>query len=121
MTRFANRFRVSDKDLILDVGGTETNWALIEPRPKVVLVNVEPRENLPSQFSQVVADGCQLPFRTNSFELVFSNSVIEHVGDRERQKGFAEEIARVGRRFFVQTPSRTFPFEPHFLTPFIHF
>ena len=53
--------------------------------------------------------------------MVFSNSVIEHVGDAESQRRFAREVARVGRAYWVQTPNRWFPVEPHLLTPMIHF
>jgi hypothetical protein len=52
--------------------------------------------------------------------VVFSNSVIEHVSTAENQRAFAEECRRVGRRYFVQTPSRFFPIDPHFATPFFH-
>jgi SAM-dependent methyltransferase len=69
----------------------------------------------------IFADGCQLPFRDKSFDVVFSNSVIEHLGDPRRHQQYAQEIARVGMRYFVQTPNRWFPVEPHLLTPFIHF
>lgn len=43
---------------------------------------------------------------------MFSNSVIEHVGDPARQKRFGDEVRRVGRRYWVQTPYRHFPVEP---------
>jgi hypothetical protein len=52
---------------------------------------------------------------------VFSNSVIEHVGNSFRQEQFAKEIARVGVRYFVQTPNRWFPVEHHLLMPLVHF
>ena len=51
---------------------------------------------------------------------MFSNSVIEHVGSREKQTLFAREIARVGRRYWVQTPAYEFFIEPHYIAPFIH-
>ena len=52
--------------------------------------------------------------------MVFSNSVIEHVGDLARQKRFAGELRRVGQRLWVQTPAYEFFIEPHFLAPFFH-
>ncbi len=66
------------------------------------------------------ADGTQLPFADQSFPIVFSNSVIEHV-PKALQPAFAEEIRRVGERYFVQTPNRWFPIEPHYQMPLVHF
>jgi len=51
---------------------------------------------------------------------VFSNAVIEHVGDIERQRLFVSEALRVGRRVFVTTPNRWFPLEVHTRLPFVH-
>jgi SAM-dependent methyltransferase len=66
----------------------------------------------------VEADALELPFADRAFPVAFSNSVIEHVGDQER---FAREIRRVADRYFVQTPNRWFPIEPHYQMPFIQF
>jgi hypothetical protein len=68
----------------------------------------------------VFADGCVLPFRDASFDVVFSNSVIEHVGDAASQARFAAEVRRVGRAYWVQTPNRRYFLETHLLTPFVH-
>lgn len=75
----------------------------------------------PSQFSYVQGDGRNLPYTNNEFDIVFSNSVIEHVGTFEDQKRFAEEIRRVAKSYWVQTPNRHFPVETHLIAPFIHF
>jgi hypothetical protein len=55
------------------------------------------------------------------YDVVFSNSTIEHVGTWDDQKRAAAEIRRVGKRYFVQTPNRYFPIEPHFLVPGFQF
>lgn len=52
--------------------------------------------------------------------MVYSNSVIEHLGDFENQRLFAAECIRVGQRYYVQTPNKWFFVEPHLITPFIH-
>ncbi len=71
---------------------------------------------------RVIADGCGLPFESCAFDWVFSNAVIEHVGPWERQKSFADEIRRVARRgYFVATPNKYFPVEPHTYLPFYQF
>ena len=67
----------------------------------------------------VVCDACRLPWPDKSFDVVFSNAVIEHLGSFERQKAMAAEIMRVGKRWFVTTPNRWFPFEFHLRLPFV--
>ena len=68
----------------------------------------------------VQADACDLPFADGEFDVVHSNAVVEHVGDRERQEAFVREALRVGRRVFVTTPNRWFPIEVHTRLPFVH-
>ena len=122
MRRFARDFGITNETRILDVGGTSFNWLLLDVRPRITIVNMpRAREAFDEHFTCVFADGRALPFADHSFDIVFSNSVIEHVGDGESQRQFAEEITRVGRAYWVQTPNRRFPIEPHLLTPLLHF
>jgi hypothetical protein len=123
MRKFAEQFAIDENTRILDVGGTEYNWLLLPRPPRVTLINLTRDVQPPSRsnFRALAGDGRTLPFADGSFDLVFSNSVIEHVGSSEDQRRFASEIARVGRRYFVQTPDRSFPIEPHLLTPCLHF
>ena len=72
------------------------------------------------EIAYVQGDGCALPFPDQSFDVVFSNAVIEHVGDAERQRLFVAEALRVGRRVFVTTPNRWFPVELHTRLPLVH-
>ncbi|MBX2860172.1 MAG: class I SAM-dependent methyltransferase [Vampirovibrio sp.] len=74
------------------------------------------------RFTYIQGDGCHMPkFADGQFDVVFSNSVIEHVYTFENQQKMAQEIQRVGQRYFVQTPNRYFPVEPHFLFPCFQF
>ena len=68
----------------------------------------------------VQGDACALPFADGEFDIVFSNAVIEHVGDRHRQRAMVSEAIRVGRRVFITTPDRRFPIEVHTRLPFVH-
>jgi SAM-dependent methyltransferase len=68
-----------------------------------------------------VAPGARLPFADGHFDITFSNAVIEHVGSRNRQRLFLEEMLRVSRRFFIATPNRWFVIEPHTGLPFLHY
>ncbi len=122
MERLAQAFHFTPQTRILDVGGTPDLWRLANLPGRLVIVNLGYDAWMARQagFCTVVADGCQLPFRNGSFDLVFSNSVIEHLGTAERQKQFAREIARVGKGYFVETPNRWFPLEQHLMTPLLH-
>jgi hypothetical protein len=123
MARFAAELAPGDDTRILDVGGSTFNWELSPVRARVVLLNVLPPragEALPARFARLTASGTDLPHPDRVFEIAFSNSVIEHLGSFERQARFADELRRVGRRLWVQTPAKSFPFEPHLLTPFVH-
>ena len=77
------------------------------------------RERYPA-VRYVRGDACALPFVDGEFDVVFSNAVIEHVGDRERQRRLVLEALRVGRRVFLTTPNRRFPIEVHTRLPLVH-
>jgi SAM-dependent methyltransferase len=68
----------------------------------------------------VQGDACALPFGDGAFDIVYSNAVIEHVGDREQQARFVREALRVGERVFLTTPNRWFPIEVHTKLPLAH-
>ncbi len=111
---------------ILDVGGTEQYWGQMgyadEAGIEIVILNIDPVEltqksgaSGQTKFSYLQGDGRSMPHLADgSFDVVFSNSVLEHVGTEADQRRFMGEVARVGRRFFVQTPNFYFPIEPHF-------
>ncbi|GAP09597.1 methyltransferase domain [Bellilinea caldifistulae] len=124
----ANNLKTASHITILDVGGRRSYWNIIplewlrEKCVKITLLNIEAsNEKLESDvFVQVRGDGRFLQFPDKTFDICHSNSVIEHVGDFEDMKLFAREIARVGQKYFVQTPSFYFPIEPHAMFPFFH-
>ena len=120
MRRFERAFAVTPETRVLDVSGTALNWEYLSVRPKLVILNTGRESRDAEGVEWVAGDGCALPFPDGAFDVVFSNSVIEHVGSAEQQRRFAAEVARVGRSYWVQTPNRWFPVEPHLLTPFLH-
>jgi hypothetical protein len=111
---------------VLDVGGTEIFWRRMDygfnGEIDLTLLNLQ-EEAVSLPFARSVAgDARDLSrFADKEFDLVFSNSVIEHLGLFRDQLLMAREIRRVGRRYFVQTPNRYFPLEPHALVPFFQF
>jgi ubiquinone/menaquinone biosynthesis C-methylase UbiE len=121
MRRFARELPIAAETRVLDVGGAPETWDMLPVRPRVTLLNTpRTRTELAGAGCWVAGDGRALPFRDAAFDIVFSNSVIEHVGDAESQRRFAREVARVGRAYWVQTPNRWFPVEQHLLAPFVH-
>lgn len=118
--------RVPPPVRILDVGGTPTFWKMrradLPGSPSIVILNLLPLESDDDRITTVVGDAVDMPgISDGAFDVVFSNSVIEHVETYENQRRMAAEIRRVGRRYFVQTPNRHFPLEPHFLVPGFQF
>src|SRR5215218_6841567 len=107
---------------ILDIGGTNEFW---EQRGwaerddvEIVTANLEAEEQLHENIHPVVADATDLSrYDDGSFDITFSNSVIEHLFTYEAQAAMAREVQRVGRAYWVQTPNYWFPVEPHFLVP----
>jgi ubiquinone/menaquinone biosynthesis C-methylase UbiE len=114
---------------LLDVGGGPgvdgEFLELYAAFDEVVVVNLEPEEfKAPPGVTvkTIVADARELPLEGGSFDWVFSNAVIEHVGGLEHQERFAKEIQRVASRgYFVTTPNKYFPIEPHAMLPFYQF
>jgi len=112
----------ADCKTIVDLGGTIQSWQNHDVLVHfITLVNLDPApERLDPHFQYIQGDACKTALPDASFDLAFSNSVIEHVGDLGDQRHFAEEMQRIGRRVYCQTPNKWFPIEPHFLTLFIH-
>jgi hypothetical protein len=104
---------------VLDVGGDVRAWRLAGVRPKhLVLLNIFPQEVEEDWITAIVGDACEPPADLPVPDLVYSNSVIEHVGGHARRQQFAATV-RACERYWVQTPSRSFPIEPHFMFPFL--
>lgn len=114
---------------ILDVGGTEAIWykeGFCDPNMiDLVKITILNKREVPVNHANIKAmagDARDMKeFKDGEFDIVFSNSVIEHVGAYEDQIQMAKEIKRVGKKYFVQTPNLYFPIEPHFLFPFFQF
>lgn len=109
---------------VLDLGGTPQFWSGFPVRPAhVTLVNVMPVASPAEWITTVTGDACSppAPVRGSRFDLVVSNSVIEHVGGHMQRQRFAEVVARGADRYWIQTPYRYFPIEPHWLFPCMQF
>jgi SAM-dependent methyltransferase len=116
---------------VLDVGVTpdeslvESNFfeRLYPYKDRVIATSIEDASFLEGNYPGlrfVMADGMALPFKDAAFDIVFCSAVMEHVGSRDRQRIFVQELLRVGKRFFITTPNRQFPMEFHTILPVIH-
>lgn len=111
---------------LLDIGGKINFW---ENRGlagnndyKITVLNIETEKSNYSNISCQVGDATNLnQFNNKSFDVVHSNSVIEHLYTFENQKKMASEIIRIGKKYIIQTPNKYFFIEPHYLLPYFQF
>ncbi|MCU1454544.1 MAG: hypothetical protein JWN46_2690 [Acidimicrobiales bacterium] len=130
------RFRIVEAELaalarpgapprVLDVGGTAGFWRSLSrdlDDLDLTVINADPTHAAVGSVTVQSGDARSMPeLGDGSFDLVFSNSVIEHVGGPADQRAMADEVRRIGRRWVLQTPCRWFPIEPHFLFPYFNF
>jgi hypothetical protein len=110
---------------VLDIGGTAQTWNRESEsyvQFPVTLINIRRYDQIEGdRFTSMEGDATELPFADNTFDIAFSNSVIEHVGTWEKQQAFAREARRVARKLWIQTPARSFPIEAHLLAPYIQY
>jgi hypothetical protein len=114
---------------ILDLGGSEKYWMAgaeylraVRDRLEITLVNLESATVVDSAlFRAVQGDACDLrALPDHAYDLVHSNSVIEHVGSWTHMKRMAGEVRRLAPHYFVQTPNFWFPLEPHYASIGFH-
>jgi len=128
--RLVAEFPELERMRVLDLGGEPHSWTSVSPRPReVVLLNLPWVAEAQAQqlgrasdlgwMKPMAGDACDPPeeVRGGGFDLVYSNSVIEHVGGHHRRRAFAEHVRALADHHWIQTPNRWFPVEPHWLFP----
>lgn len=126
---FAARFPDIERMRVVDLGGTVESWrrAPVRPREVVVVNLLEPGDADTSGLTPVLGDACQARGVLSEsgvdagFDLVFSNSLLEHVGGHANRVALAREVRALAPRHWVQTPYRYFPIEPHWVFPLMQF
>ncbi|WP_422376357.1 methyltransferase domain-containing protein [Roseibium sp.] len=116
---------------ILDIGGTVQYWRIVDEaflednKVQITLLNLPGSQAFEAQgrFSFMTGDATKdiwSELNADDFDLIHSNSVIEHVGDWAQMKRYAANIKDFPGGYFVQTPNFWFPVEPHCMTPIFH-
>jgi Methyltransferase domain len=113
---------------IIDVGGTSEFWRQrgwrSDPGVEITVVNLQgaAHNGCGDGVHQMHGDATDLrQFEDMAFDVVFSNSTIEHLGGWRGQRCMADEVRRLAPVYWVQTPNYWFPIEPHFLVPCWHY
>jgi hypothetical protein len=113
---------------ICDLGGSQHFWdklGIDVPHDRITIYNISHTETQgigpagPQRIRVQIYDGKHIPESDSSYDLLICNSVLEHVPPAERA-ALATEMRRVAKAVFCQTPARSFPIEPHFLMPAVH-
>jgi len=129
---FTKQFPFDNKTTVLDVGFNNIEYSEIDNYlekvypylEKITALGVEDSKLFKAKYPKVTAiiyDGDYFPFPDQAFDIVWSNAVLEHVGDRNKQVLFLKEIKRVGKGAFITTPNKNFPVEIHTRTILLHF
>ena len=130
-SQFLREIKPAIDETILDVGVNDMEYSETDNylekhyfKPENITAvskdGVELFEKRYPKIKSLVADGRSLPFPDNSFDISYSNAVLEHVGDSNDQVNFLKEIFRVSRRGYITTPNRCFPLEIHTRLPLLH-
>ena len=130
---FHNRINYNNKMSFLDVGttaNTEKNHNLILQKisnnKNITCLSNQDCSFLKNQYPNIknfiIGDGCNNQLKDSTFDIVYSNATIEHVGSYNNQKLFISECMRVAKNsIFITTPNRFFFLDFHTKIPFIHF
>lgn len=120
--QFFQTLEVSNTSPILDVGGLPYDWVNIKYRGPVICASLSTIREGEWGDGNIIyrrQDATELPYSDGAFEVVYSNSLLEHVG-QENQSKVAAEIRRVAKHYWVQVPHRNFPIEPHYRAVFFY-
>ena len=123
MRDYVELMGVAEGMSVLDLGGQPMIWDVVRSPLDITILNLpgvaESKTTSHHRIRYVEGDACRVvDFEAEQFDTVFSNSVIEHVGPADKQADFAREVRRLGKSYWVQTPSKWFPIEAHCGMPF---
>ncbi len=103
-------------------GGISHHFSTRPDQYEVHAVDVVDGRRVKEGYEFTLVSDSKLPFADRSFDIVISNHVIEHVGDRARQFRHLKEISRVLTEDgvgYLAVPNRWMLIEPHYALPFL--
>jgi hypothetical protein len=123
MANFVSTLGLRKGTRVLDLGGQPHIWEDVAVPLDITILNLPGVADRTSsrhhRITYIEGDACAVDMiADDEFDLAFSNSVIEHVGDRKRRADFAQEVRRFAGAYWVQTPAKWFPIECHSGMPF---
>lgn len=129
---FMGIFRPGIEDKILDIGANDTEYSendnmlekLYPYKQNILVLGLHKYAEFSKRYKDiktVTYDGNVFPFEDKTFDFGWSNAVLEHVGDVDKQVFFIKEITRTCKRAFLTTPNRFFPVEVHTRIPLLHY
>ncbi len=128
---FLDTLKPAPEDTLIDIGANATEYSATDNYlekhysypEKITVLTLDDPAHLKALYPKttvIQGDGTRLPFDDNQFSISYSNAVIEHVGDYQKQRAFLSEMARVSTRGYLTTPNRLFPIEVHTRIPLLH-
>lgn len=125
--RLLNLKQFSEKLTLLEIGtgsGGISSYFGTHPTLDILVdsVDIEDLRVSTEGYTFTKVSGVELPFESNSFDIVISNHVIEHVGNTNNQIKHLNEIKRVMKssgRSYLAVPNRWMVVEPHYQVAFL--
>jgi hypothetical protein len=126
MRKFLELVPMDRKVRIIDLGGTAAYWRALPAlyglaNVEITVMNLDQEPLTDRNLTVTNGDACATGLADNSYDIVHSNSVIEHVGDWPNMEAMAREVRRLAPAYFIQTPNYWFPIEPHYKLPLIQY
>jgi len=119
----AERFRTARRILEIGCGSGVISSSLARlSSAEVHAIDVVDNRMTTDGYQFQLVQGTKLPFDDDSFEIVITNHVIEHVGDEQAQLTHLSEIRRVladSGVVYLAVPNKWRLIEPHFRLPLL--
>lgn len=87
----------------------------------VTSIDVTDQRLIKDGFTFLRVEGESLPFPDQSFDVVISNHIIEHVVSADKHIAEIARVIRSNGLVYLATPNRLWPWEVHYQIPLLHY